>query len=317
MNAANHYSTATVAPGERFAYWREAVCETYVRLGCDVYKPTEFSGELAISRYTNVAISQVSGTAHSVARRKRDIRADSEDSFIVSIQTSHTSRVTQFGNTAILKPGDMVIYDSTQPYRLDLCDGFSQTVLQFPKQQVLSRLPNAGLLGGVRIDGQGGIGQTISQSITQISAQLDNSDPLLAGLLENTLMDLVASGLASHLPDTTLELSSPEQHILMRARVFIGANLDDPNLNRNTVAESVGLSVRRLNEIFARENTSIAGEIRTRRLETAAADLIDTRFIGLSISEIAIRRGFSNLQHFSTLFRRHFDCSPKAYRSKI
>ncbi len=316
MNPATHYSTANVASGERFAYWREAVCESYVRLGCDAPKTNGFYGDLRISRHANLSISQVSGAAHTVVRRKRDIRADSEASFIVSIQSGQISRITQFGNTAILKPGDMAIYDSTQPYQLDLSEGFSKTVLQFPKQRVLSRLPNASLLGGIRIDGQSGIGQTISQTITQLSGQLDQTDSLLSRLLENTLMDLVASGLASRLQDTALELSSPEQHIVVRARAFIGAHLNDPDLNRNLVAESVGLSVRRLNEILAKENTSIAGEIRMRRLQSVAADLIDPRFVGLSISEIAIRRGFSNLQHFSTLFRRHYDCTPKSYRAR-
>lgn len=315
MKSATHYSTETVAPADRIAYWREAVCESYVKLGCDTRQSRRFSGALDIRHFPNVAVSRVSGAAHSVVRRERDIRTDSNASFLLSVQLQHTSRVSQFGHTAVLQPGDMAIYDSTHPYQLDLSDGFSQTVLQFPKDRILARLPHAQLLGGIRVDGQCGIGKTVAQTIVQLSAQLDDGDTLLSGLLEDTLMDLIATGLASSL-QRPVELSSPEQHLLMRARAFIGEHLHDPDLNRAQVARSVGLSVRRLNEVFAKHDTSITADIRQKRLLAVAADLADARFAGRSISEIALARGFSNLQHFSTLFKKFHQCSPKAYRSQ-
>lgn len=315
MKTATHYSTDSVASNDRFAYWREAVCESYVRLGCDSPQTRQFSGELNIRKYSNMAVSQVSGAAHSVVRRQQDIRADSEASFLLSIQSRHTARITQFGHTAVLRPDDMAIYDSTHPYQLELSKGFAQTVLQFPKERILARLPQAQLLGGTRINGQSGIGRTVAKSLIQLSTQLNNSDPLVSGLLQDTLIDLIATGLASSLQQP-VELSSPEQQILMHAAAYIGSHLNDPDLNREQVATAVGLSVRRLNEVFAKQGTSIAGDIRSKRLAAAAADLADCRFAGRSISEIAMARGFSSLQHFSTLFKKSFQCSPKDYRAQ-
>lgn len=309
------FSTSKVAPHERFAYWREAVCESYVRLGCDTERRgEEFDGEIAIARYSNLAISQVAGVSHSVIRRQQDIRADSQSSYILSIQSSHTSRISQFGHTAVLQPGDMAIYDSTHPYQLDLSDGFAQTVLQFPKERILARLPDAPLLGGIRIDGNTEICRLARENILQLTDQMDRHGALVSGLLEETVMDLVAIALASRLQQA-VDLSSPEQHVLLQARAYIGAHLNDPDLNREKVARSVGLSVRRLNDVFGKQNTSIARDIREKRLDAVASDLSDIRFAGLSISEIAMKRGFSNLQHFSTLFRKTYDCSPKEYRS--
>ncbi|GAB5504808.1 helix-turn-helix domain-containing protein, partial [Pyruvatibacter sp.] len=77
------------------------------------------------------------------------------------------------------------------------------------------------------------------------------------------------------------------------------------------------MSVRRLNSIFAKEGTSIAGFIRQKRLDGVAIDLRDPRYDAQSIGEIAFRYGFSNLQSFSTQFRKHFDRSPRAFRTKV
>jgi len=180
---------------------------------------------------------------------------------------------------------------------------------------LLERLPQAQLLGGIRIDGQSGIGQIVSNSVLELSEQLNEGSSLVNALLQESLLDLIATGLATNLK-CRAELSSPEQQILMRARAYIGAHLNDPGLNREQVARSVNLSIRRLNDVFAKQNTSITREIRGKRLAATAAELADARYAGLSISEIALARGFSNLQHFSTLFKKSFERSPKEYRSE-
>ncbi|MBT8154665.1 hypothetical protein KMP13_12345 [Epibacterium ulvae] len=90
-----------------------------------------------------LSISRVAGLSHTVDRRKRDIRSASDAYFLLSLQTAESSRVTQFGKTALLCPGDMALYTSTDPYSLDLSDDFSQTVVQLPAAKLIDRLPNA------------------------------------------------------------------------------------------------------------------------------------------------------------------------------
>lgn len=313
MDKISRYRTSEVAPRDRFAFWREAVCNSFVRLGCDTTHRVGFHGELEIARHSTLSISNVGGSGHSVQRRKRDIRAASDEFFLLSLQREHTSRISQFGNTAVLQPGDMALYDSTHPYSLDLSDGFVKTVVQLPRDRLLARLPNAPMMGGTRIDGQSGIGKLVRENILAFSQHVDPDNPTVAALLQDTLIDLIATGLATGI-GFTAELSSPERHILLRARSFIGANLGNPDLDRNMVSEHVGMSVRRLNGIFAKEGLSIADDIRGKRLTAVCADLSDQRFCGLNISEIAMKNGFYNLQHFSTLFRSVYDMTPKAYR---
>ncbi len=309
-----HYDTADVPHRDRMAYWQEAVCDSYVRLGCDAKEQTNFDGFINISRYSTLSISRVGGKAHSVRRRKRDIRTATDSFFLLSLQTARSSRVSQFGQTAVLSTGDMALYSSSDPYELNLTDNFSQMVVQLPKDKLLARLPNAEMLTARKIDGQSGIGALVRQNILAFSDHANASNAILQTMVQETLIDLIATGLASH-DNSAFELSSPEQHIMLRVKSFIRNNLGDAALDRNLVAKEIGMSVRRLNAIFAKEDRSLSGFIRQTRLEAVAGDLRDVRFMAQSISQIALKYGFENFQNFSTSFRSHFGVSPRDYRA--
>ncbi|MEX3009764.1 helix-turn-helix domain-containing protein [Hoeflea sp. TYP-13] len=307
------YDTSDVARQNRFAYWREAVCEAYVQLGCEGGDLEHFHGGIDVEHYPNLSISNVYGTAHEVHRRKRDIARSTDEYFLLSLQMNEVSFVAQHGNIARLEPGDLALYSSTDPYQLTLTDDFHQMVVQLPKTRLLERLPNADLLTGKRIRGASDIGRLVSDNIVSFSRLISDGGDRVQSLVQDVLIDLIATGLAS-LDDGGVEMSLPEQHIMLRARTFIHANLADPHLDRNAVAVAVGMSVRRLNELFAKEGSSVAGFIRKARLDRTAQDFSDPRFTGQSISEIAMKWGFNNFQHFSKLFRAHFGVSPTEYR---
>jgi len=314
MNAQSQYDTSQIAPANRFSYWSDAICNSYVRLGCDVKNMSRFKGSIKIKHHSVLSISEVSAMAHTAERRKQDISASTDEYFLLSLQRRETSRIKQFGKSAILHPGDMALYSSSDPYELNLSNNFEKTVLQLPREKLLARLPNAQMLVAHRIDGQSGIGRLVRENIQEFARFADDKNPTLQSMVQATLIDLIATGLANEIGQKA-ELSSPEQHVLMRAKSFIRSNLGQPELDRNRVAAEIGMSVRRLNAVFAKENYSIAEYIRSERLKRVAIELRDERYAHLSISEIAIRNGFSNLQHFSTLFRNTQGQSPKSYRS--
>ncbi len=313
MDIQGRYDTQDVAARDRFAYWRDAVCDSYVQLGCDTPHRQDFRGTIEIARHSVLSVSRVSGSAHRVDRRKRDIRAATEASFLLSLQTARTCALEQRGKEALLRPGDMALYASTDPYSLQLSRDFCQTVVQLPAARLTDRLPNAEMLTACRIDGQTGIGKLVRENILAFSQHIDARDPTLEALLQDTLIDLIATGLAAHGTER-VTLSSPDQGALLRAKTFIRAHLGAPDLNRERVAAAVGLSVRRLNDIFAQEGQSLSAYIRQKRLETVANHLRDPRFARRTISELAYQSGFSNMQNFSTLFRNTYGQAPRDYR---
>jgi AraC family transcriptional activator of tynA and feaB len=300
---------------DRIAYWRDAVCESYVQLGCEISETADFHGVIEIERLPNLFISKVGGTGGKVSRRRNDIRRATKDYFLFSLPLEQTTIIKQREEVAVLRPGDMAAYSSTEPYELSMTTGFRQIVLQIPKAPLLIRMPNAELLLGKRIDGSRGIGNLIGQSIIRFSEFMPNANERLSDQIGDILTDFIAAALAS-ISDSSIEFSSSAQLVLLRAKSVIRLNFRNSQFDRSALAKSVGVSVRRLNEVFAKQETSVSEAIRETRLQMAAEELRDRRKAGLSVSDIALRNGFDNFSHFSAIFRRRFRLSPREWRSK-
>ncbi|PCH94849.1 MAG: AraC family transcriptional regulator [Rhodobacteraceae bacterium] len=310
-----YYDTADVSFNRQFDYWREAVCETYVKLGCSTDTKQCFSGRINVDHHSILSISRIGGSAHSVTRRIKDIGQATEAYFLLSLQISQSTQISQFGVETILNKGDMRFYSSTDPYEVKVEDGFSKLVIQLPKEKLLSRIPNAEMLVTQKIDGQSYIGQLIGKSIIDFSEYASKQELIVQALIQDTLLDLIATALITNTNDR-IELTSPEQQTILRTKYFIRNNLSNIELDRHLISNEIGISVRHLNSIFAKEQTSISKFVRDMRLNTIADEMLDARYMKLSISEIALKYGFQNLQHFSTIFRKKFNKSPRNFRQQ-
>lgn len=78
------------------------------------------------------------------------------------------------------------------------------------------------------------------------------------------------------------------------------------------MARDVGLSVRRPNEIFQADDSSISRDISRARI---AADLANPQFARRSVSDITFANGVTNFQSFTRLFRKRFDKTPQEFRA--
>jgi len=107
-----------------------------------------------------------------------------------------------------------------------------------------------------------------------------------------------------------------------RARQFervcraIETRLGDPALSVRSVAAGEGVSVRYLQQLFARFGQTVIGYIKARRLERARAELRSPLHAQLSISEICYRWGFSQSAHFSRAYRERYGEAPRDTRNR-
>ncbi len=61
--------------------------------------------------------------------------------------------------------------------------------------------------------------------------------------------------------------------------------------------------------------TSVTARIWNRRLEQAAADLVDPQRRALTVFQIAFGVGFEDAAHFSRAFKTRFGSSPRDWRA--
>jgi len=99
-------STDAVAERERLAYWRDAVCDTFVELECESSRPARFFGSLTSRQAGGIQYSEVRSAPQHVARTRHKISQSGHDYFLLSLQTSGQGVLEQDGRTAILRVYD-------------------------------------------------------------------------------------------------------------------------------------------------------------------------------------------------------------------
>ncbi|XYD12195.1 helix-turn-helix transcriptional regulator (plasmid) [Methylobacterium sp. NMS12] len=101
---------------------------------------------------------------------------------------------------------------------------------------------------------------------------------------------------------------------VQRAKAYIEANLGDPTLDPPQLAAAMGVSLRRLQELFHERGRHISDYIWERRLQVAAKRLADPACLHLSIGMLAYGCGFSNQAHFARRFKARHGMAPREYR---
>lgn len=156
--------------------------------------------------------------------------------------------------------------------------------------------------------------------VRSIAQQLANEvdEGLPAGrLYAESLVNALAVHLLRHystdslIPD--LQFGGLPAHKLRRVTEFIEENLER-DLTLTEIAEAIELSQYH----FARAFKQTTGQtpiqfLMQRRVEAAKQLLIERDW---PIAEIALRTGFKNQSHFTTLFRKTTALTPRAYRNR-
>ena len=107
------------------------------------------------------------------------------------------------------------------------------------------------------------------------------------------------------------EVKGNDELLMERIMKAINKNLFDSDFNVDMLTQEVGISRAQLHRKM-KEMTGISTSefIRNIRLEQAARLLKEQK---VNITQVAYSVGFSNLAHFSTIFRKHFGLSPSEY----
>ena len=233
--------------------------------------------------------------------------------FSVMLQLKESTLASQNRNACHLKPGDFCLMDNRLPFTLEVTNGFSQfMLLQLPRDAVLGRHPYLERQTAEAFDpDEGGV-----VMIRQILLSILESAPFL----ENDQRAATLAAVIQLLGVPKARPSSELAEVNWRARTalaFIDAKLADHELTASRVSRTQGISRRRLDEIMVNAvGTSLTAQIWLRRLTQAASDLRDPKLNAKSVSEIAFGAGFADAAHFTRAFKRRYDFTPRAWRSR-
>jgi AraC-binding-like domain len=237
-----------VPAGDAFAYWREMICATFVRLAAEPVVASGFSGRIEHVPVGDLELSTVVAEGQHVRRTRSLIAHSDEEYLLANIQLRGLGRVEQDGRTATLSPGDLAFYDSTRPYALHFDDPFHQLVVQVPKRELLLRDTRQLTARGCGRGTPGAVVSTFFTSLLDVArASPDQSTVLLPhafGLL---------SAAASFVGKTQPSPHATEAMARERVLAFLRRNLADPGLDVATVAQACHVSRRTLYRIVGGE----------------------------------------------------------------
>ncbi|MFT6288902.1 MAG: AraC-like DNA-binding protein [Alcanivorax sp.] len=308
-------NTTDLKVDERFDYWREIICDEFVKLDCENVAGGDFFGELRGGvAVGNLQFSEVMSNPQLVERSKSQISKSTESDFLISFQIEKRGLVSQNGRQALLTPGSFALYDSTQPYTLTFNERFHQLIVQMPKEILSRHLMNPEQYTAIPISGQTGLGAVLRNFIFSLAKELRNVQQAPVELSEN-LVNMIAMAFSSsvmldQIGDNSIVRESLKRRILQ----YIENNLCNSELSNQQVAEAQNISTRYLHKLFQGETETIHSLILNKRLEKSAMLLKDPAYAGHSIERVAYSVGFSSPAHFSRAFKKRFGQSPRECR---
>lgn len=309
-------STSDVDGHDGFAYWRDAICRHIVELTARAAGPSSdrFVGEIVRSIVDRLHVDTVTADAHEVVRTARLIsRADTDDLFL-TLLVQGEGVFEQDDRRAVLdRPGDFVLIDSTRPYRGRLGDRSRQIVVRVPRDRLASWLPGFAGATGVTVTGTSGAGALASGLLRSLPLYGEKAESVAP--VSGSVLDLVAAALHDRVGGEVRVRSVRAAH-LARARSFIRDHLSDPNLTPAVIADGINISQRYLYALLEADGTSPGRWLLEERLARAHALLVDPRWAGRGISEVARGVGFTHPSHFTRAFKVRYGITPRERRAR-
>jgi AraC family transcriptional regulator, positive regulator of tynA and feaB len=303
------WSTDNVHPRDRVASWVDGLCDTIVHVDCEPRSDQPFFGKMRADSAGGIRCATYSSVAQIVTRSPRKIAHRPADMFTLGVQLAGHGFGSQDGRDLALRPGDLVLYDMTRPFRLAFSGSFVRTTLIFPRAALLRRLGAAERFIGTSIDGTVGVGGMLSPLVRELPSRLETIPVSVRERFADNLLDLIATALLSDGEGALLSTGMT----LVHAKLWIERHIGEA-LSAERIAAGCRISARHLNRLFEREGTSLMRYVWNRRLTRCHRDVTDPVMRGRAVGEIAFAAGFNDLSHFSRAYRARYGCTPRDAR---
>ena len=305
------WNMRNVPAAKRFAYWREAVCQTYLPLEPEDLSAGRFDGTLCSFSGAALQLSRVNTVASSIRRTASGIGRFQDGSFFANLQISGEAVVEQHGQTRIAQPGDIVLVDTNEPFAIHFAQGCDLICATLPGEGLRRHLRRMAPQTSTVISGRGA-GRLASAYLGALQDIPDDFD-LVDDLAADQLNALLLRAISTATPDN--ERRGGERDLLLNILGFIADELHNPRLSAKHVCRQLQISRSHLFAVLARAGITFAAHIRQQRLSHSHHQLRDKRFADVPIGEIARRWGFGSHETFSRAFRKAYGIAPTDCRT--
>jgi hypothetical protein len=163
-------TTVTRTIGEFSALVRNSIMPLAVRSR----HSSVFVGRMRSTGGGGVLCYEVTAPEHTVERTPELIKeCATGDFYKLSLMLEGEGMVMQDAREAVLRQGDLAIYDTTRPYSLLTSEGARTAIVMFPREMIALPPEMVGQLTAVRFDRSQGLAASVSPFMCQLMKQLD------------------------------------------------------------------------------------------------------------------------------------------------
>ena len=303
------FSTATFAPCERIAAWRDAYGQTIAKLEFEPVSEAAFDVEATLRSLPGLGIASM--TTEGLSFSKPRALTGSDDLVVVTVDAGGYSG-SQLGREVQLGP--------------------SEAVMRLDGEVASGRI--FGRLGLIRVPIQaiapmvGDISESIQRRIPAMTDALqllrpyvrvvkDNVTPELQRLTVTHVYDLVALMFGATRDAAEVARGRGVRAARLRAiKDDISRNLAHGDVTVGAVALRHRVSPRYVQRLFEHEGITFTEYVLAERLAYIHRLLTDPHRVSEKIVSLAFDAGFNDLSHFYRAFRRRYGASPSDVRAQ-
>ncbi|MCJ2068437.1 helix-turn-helix domain-containing protein [Methylobacterium sp. J-030] len=307
------FSTIGLHPRNSFPLWRDILRQQSLPIEAQRLDDTPFEGRLDIAEIGSILLTRIAqSSVRSEVTPELLRRLKKGDTLVVLFKLAGTLTVQQGERVTEQRAGDLVVIDH-RPAILTTGPGSQSLFLELPRERLENLLGPARLYTALTIGADLGattLVTTFFQDLIRVRRELtpDAADRMTA-IGGDLIVASIAERLAQEVPQPLYGTV-----VVQRAKAYVETHLHEPGLDAPGLAGALGVSLRRLQELFHARGQHISDYIWQRRLETAARHLADPTCAPLAIGVLAHKCGFANQAHFARRFRACHGMTPREYR---
>lgn len=301
------FDTSEIQPGARLAECNEAICALLSPTeSADLDSAIDYSAYLRNVAFGLVGVTQYHTTPIRDVRSRQMIQAKPDENlYLLRVLEGH-GVLQQARNEISVSSGDAVLYDSSKEFIWEIDQVSSMQIARLPRANIFRKIAHFETLVARKIPQASPFSTMLGNVMAGALSFTDtetNFDTIRYGA---SIIDLMGTCLELGIDETPSEVRA--DNLLRRAKKALVDNVENSAFDLNALAGAINTSPRTISRVFAIEGTTPIRWLWERRLEQAYE--IATSGSSLSVSQIALRCGFSDFAHFSRSFKKRFGVPP-------
>jgi AraC-like DNA-binding protein len=300
------FQTGAADPGRRLKEWNQVANTTFGEIEIAAIDKSAFNARMLRRRAASLTLASVISSPARV-QGGRGATGRVEGHFLLLNELGN-ALVRQDGHEASLRPGELTVIDSGEPYSIAFDQPNHMTVLHVPAAK-----------------------RDVDLNSQSLRPQSADDIPLLVSLLRQLARDaapldrLNDTDVFGRLLQDVLTVTWPQQpaarqrdsdvmaHWDRRIETLVKQRLGEPGLDARAIGAALGISARYVQKVLARRRMTVSAYLMEQRLAVAANRLREDP--AAQITDVAFDAGFNDLSHFCRSFKARFGCSARDWRA--